>query len=81
LRGDHKGKTIQGHSKFSDSNQIIVSAAGGHRTVSFMSATLTVGSAPIKPLFIPDAPRIMDSKEALLIADFPAYLLVLAQVI
>lgn len=77
LARKRKVTTIQGDAAFVGPHQIVVATPGGDKTVSFDSAIIAVGSAPIRLPFIPDDPRVIDSTGALALEDIPGRMLVL----
>jgi dihydrolipoamide dehydrogenase len=69
---------IQGDGIFSASHEIEIETADGSQTVSFARAIVAAGSQAFKLPGLPwDDPRVMDSTDALELADIPARLLVI----
>ena len=68
---------ITGEGSFASSNSLKVATAEGEKTVSFDHAIIAAGSKPAKiPGFPWDDPRLMDSTDALALADIPGRLLI-----
>ncbi len=78
LAKQRKVEIVHGYGKFTSSNTIEVEADDGIKTViGFESAIIAAGSRVTKLPFIPwSDPRVMDSTDALEIADVPKRLLV-----
>lgn len=69
---------IQGKGKFSGSHQLSIATPQGERVVSFAHAIIAAGSQVFKLPGLPwDDPRLMDSTDALELADVPERLLVI----
>ncbi|ANJ66530.1 dihydrolipoyl dehydrogenase [Halothiobacillus diazotrophicus] len=79
LAKQRKVTILQGVGQFSGPNLLTVTAADGSQTtVGFTNAVIAAGSQPVKLPFIPhDDPRVMDSTDALDLADIPARMLVI----
>ncbi|MBK1693426.1 dihydrolipoyl dehydrogenase [Chromatium weissei] len=72
-----KVKVIQGVGRFEAQNRIEVDTKEGRVRVQFDHAIIACGSASIKiPGFPHDDPRVMDSTDALALADIPARMLI-----
>ena len=72
-----KVRTITGVGKFVSPNEVEVSSDDGAKLVRFEHCIIAAGSQPVKlPSFPWDDPRIMDSTDALNLADIPKRLLV-----
>ncbi|HSO83757.1 dihydrolipoyl dehydrogenase [Thiocapsa sp.] len=70
-------EVIQGTGRFEAPNRITVAQPGGPVRILFDHCVIACGSAPMKiPGFPHDDPRVMDSTDALQIADIPARLLI-----
>ncbi len=78
LAKQRKVEIVHGYGKFTSANTIEVEAADGKKTVvGFDNAIIAAGSRVTKLPFIPwDDPRVMDSTDALEIAEVPKRLLV-----
>ncbi len=79
LAKQRKVEVVQGYGRFSSANTVAVELAdGGSKTISFDHAVIAAGSQPIKLPFIPhDDPRVMDSTDALELAEIPERMLVI----
>ena len=72
-----KVRTVTGVAKFVSANEVEVSADGKQTLIRFQNCIIAAGSQPVKlPGFPWDDPRVMDSTDALMLADIPASLLV-----
>ncbi len=72
-----KVRVVQGRGQFVSANEIEIEGAGGKSLLRFEQCIIAAGSQPVKlPGFPWDDPRIMDSTDALMLADVPASLLV-----
>ncbi len=73
-----KVRVVQGVAKFVSANELeIVGADGGTQLLRFEQCIIAAGSQPVKlPAFPWEDPRIMDSTDALNLADVPKSLLV-----
>ncbi|QVL49132.1 MAG: dihydrolipoyl dehydrogenase [Thiocapsa sp.] len=70
-------EVIQGTGRFEAPNRIAVAQPGGSVRILFDHCIIACGSAPMKiPGFPHDDPRVMDSTDALEIADIPERLLI-----
>jgi dihydrolipoamide dehydrogenase len=70
-------EVIQGTGRFEAPNRIAVAQPGGPVRILFDQCIIACGSAPMKiPGFPHDDPRVMDSTDALEIADIPGRLLI-----
>ncbi|AEG31473.1 dihydrolipoyl dehydrogenase [Thiomicrospira cyclica] len=79
LAKQRKVEVVTGYGKFSSANSITVTADdGSEQTIAFEKAVIAAGSRVIKLPFIPhDDPRVMDSTDALELAEIPKRLLVI----
>ncbi len=79
LAKQRKVEIVTGYGKFSSANSITVTADdGSEQTIAFEKAVIAAGSRVIKLPFIPhDDPRVMDSTDALELAEIPKRLLVI----
>jgi dihydrolipoamide dehydrogenase len=69
---------ITGEGSFASSNSLKIATADGDKTVSFDNAIIAAGSKPAKiPGFPWEDPRLMDSTDALALADIPGRLLII----
>jgi len=69
---------IQGTGTFSDSHEMVIATDDGEQKVSFARAIIAAGSQAFKLPGLPwDDPRVMDSTDALELADIPQRLLVI----
>ncbi|MBN8480912.1 MAG: dihydrolipoyl dehydrogenase [Xanthomonadales bacterium] len=72
-----KVRVVEGTGRFASPNEIEVATADGAKLVRFEKAIIAAGSQAVKlPGFPWDDPRMMDSTDALLLADIPKKLLV-----
>jgi len=72
-----KVRVVQGTGRFVSPNEIEVIADSGTQLVRFEQCIIAAGSQPVKlPAFPWDDPRVMDSTDALMLADVPKSLLV-----
>ncbi|MFN3293877.1 MAG: dihydrolipoyl dehydrogenase, partial [Gemmobacter sp.] len=73
-----KVRTVQGVAKFVSANELEIAAADGKtQLLRFANCIIAAGSQPVKlPSFPWDDPRIMDSTDALNLAEVPKKLLV-----
>ncbi|RKT46278.1 dihydrolipoyl dehydrogenase [Thiocapsa rosea] len=70
-------EVVQGTGRFEAPNRIAVAQPGGPVRILFDHCVIACGSAPMKiPGFPHDDPRVMDSTDALEIADIPERLLI-----
>lgn len=77
LAKQRKVTIVQGEAKFASANSMTVEGAEGTQTISFDNAIIAAGSRVTKiPVFPHDDPRMMDSTDALDLADIPEKLLV-----
>jgi dihydrolipoamide dehydrogenase len=77
LAKQRKVTVIQGTGHFEAPNRIGVDTREGRISVGFDQAIIACGSSPVKiPGFPHDDPRVMDSTDALELADIPARMLV-----
>ena len=73
-----KVRVIEGEAAFTSATTLRISAAdGGTQELAFQHAIIATGSEPIRPAFLPDDPRILDSTGALALARVPEHLVVL----
>ncbi len=72
-----KVRVVTGTGTFTSPNEMQVETAEGNKLLRFGQCIIAAGSQPVKlPAFPWDDPRVMDSTDALLLADIPAELLV-----
>ncbi len=77
LAKQRKVTVVQGYGKFTSANAISVETESGTQSISFDQAIVAAGSRVSKiPVFPNDDPRLMDSTDALEIADVPKKLLI-----
>lgn len=77
LARQRKVTVLRGEARFSSPHAFHVDTANGPVSVSFDQAIIAAGSRPATLPGIPDDPRIMDSTEALTLAEIPKRLLVI----
>jgi dihydrolipoyl dehydrogenase len=78
LAKQRKVTIVRGEAKFASSNSMQVETSEGTQTISFDNAIIAAGSRVTKiPVFPHDDPRMMDSTDALDLADVPGTLLVI----
>jgi dihydrolipoyl dehydrogenase len=78
LAKQRKVTIVRGEAKFASSNSMQVETSEGTQTISFDNAIIAAGSRVTKiPVFPHDDPRMMDSTDALELADVPETLLVI----
>ena len=72
-----KVRTVTGVAEFASANRLSVRTANGVETIDFAQGIIAAGSQPVKLQAFPwDDPRVMDSTDALMLADVPKRLLV-----
>ena len=73
-----KVRTVTGNASFLSAHELAIdSGQGGRKVLRFEQCIIAAGSQPVKlPGFPWDDPRVMDSTDALLLADIPKQLLV-----
>ena len=72
-----KVRTVTGSARFVSANELEVETERGKQLLRFEQCIIAAGSQPVKlPGFPWDDPRVMDSTDALLLADIPNELLV-----
>jgi dihydrolipoamide dehydrogenase len=77
LAKQRKVTVLTGTGRFTSPNTLAVAGAEGEQTVRFDHAIIAAGSSPTKiPGFPYDDPRLMDSTDALELADIPERLLI-----
>ena len=77
LAKQRKVSVVEGSGRFEAPNRIGVDTRQGRILISFDQAIVACGSSPVKiPGFPHDDPRVMDSTDALELADIPGRLLV-----
>jgi dihydrolipoamide dehydrogenase len=77
LAKQRKVTVVQGTGRFEAPNRIAVDTREGRVSVTFDQAIIACGSSPVKiPGFPHDDPRVMDSTDALDLADIPGRMLV-----
>lgn len=78
LAKQRKVSIVNGVGKFSSDRMLQVETADGTKTVSFDHAIIAAGSQPVQiPGFPHDDPRMMDSTDALELAEVPKRLLII----
>ncbi|BBA37230.1 dihydrolipoamide dehydrogenase [Methylocaldum marinum] len=78
LTKQRKVTVVNGVGKFSSDRSLQVETAEGPRTISFDHAVIAAGSQPVRiPGFPHDDPRVMDSTDALELAEVPKRLLII----
>jgi len=78
LAKQRKVAIVQGEARFAGTNTMTVETAEGTQTISFDKCIIAAGSRVTKvPVFPNDDPRMMDSTDALDLADVPENLLVI----
>lgn len=78
LAKQRKVQVVQGVGQFiSDHELEVVNGDGKKEKIQFEQAIIAAGSRPIKPPFIPDDPRIIDSTGALELQDIKGKMLVI----
>lgn len=78
LAKQRKIQVLQGSARFESPKRLGVKTPAGQRSVAFDQAIIACGSNPVTiPGFPHDDPRVMDSTDALALADIPARLLVI----
>jgi len=78
LAKQRKVTIVQGEARFADTHTMRVETADGTQTISFEQCIIAAGSRVSKvPVFPNDDPRMMDSTDALDLADVPKNLLVI----
>lgn len=78
LAKQRKVNIVQGHAEFISANELQITKPDGSKSsIRFHDAIIAVGSRPIRLPFLPEDPRVMDSTDALLLADLPQELLVI----
>jgi dihydrolipoamide dehydrogenase len=69
---------VQGRASFASPNELaVVGNAGGSRSIGFEYAVIATGSASVRPAFLPESPRIVDSAGFLALESIPESLIVL----
>ena len=72
-----KVRSVQGVGRFISANEVEVEGKDGKQLIHFEQCVIAAGSQPVKlPGFPWDDPRVMDSTDALMLADIPGKLLV-----
>jgi dihydrolipoamide dehydrogenase len=72
-----KVRVVQGTGKFVSPNEIEIAGEGGTQLLKFQHCIIAAGSQAVKLPFFPwDDPRVMDSTDALELAEVPSKLLV-----
>jgi dihydrolipoamide dehydrogenase len=77
LAKQRKVEVVQGKGLFISANQLSVEGKGGTQIIKFDNAIIAAGSRPVKPPFLPDDPRIIDSTGALELKDVKGNMLVI----
>ncbi|CAD7843545.1 MAG: Dihydrolipoamide dehydrogenase of pyruvate dehydrogenase complex (EC 1.8.1.4) [Olavius algarvensis Gamma 1 endosymbiont] len=77
LARQRKVEVVQGTGRFAAPNHIAVDTREGQVSIDFDQAIIACGSSPVKiPGFPHDDPRVMDSTDALELADIPGRMLI-----
>lgn len=72
-----KVRVVTGIAEFASGNRLLVKTDKGSESVDFVQCIIAAGSQPVKlPAFPWEDPRVMDSTDALMLADIPKRLLV-----
>ncbi|MEY3372412.1 MAG: hypothetical protein RLZZ537_880, partial [Pseudomonadota bacterium] len=72
-----KVRTVIGVAEFASANRLSIATEKGVETIDFAQCIIAAGSQPVKlPAFPWEDPRVMDSTDALMLADVPKRLLV-----
>ena len=72
-----KVRTVTGVGRFASANELEIETAEGKKLLRFGQCIIAAGSQPVKlPGFPWDDPRVMDSTDALMLAEIPKQLLV-----
>ncbi|MFY8205669.1 MAG: dihydrolipoyl dehydrogenase, partial [Arenimonas sp.] len=72
-----KVRTVTGIAEFASANRLSITTEKGVETIDFAQCIIAAGSQPVKlPAFPWQDPRVMDSTDALMLADVPKRLLV-----
>jgi dihydrolipoamide dehydrogenase len=72
-----KVRVVEGAGRFVSAHEIEVQGSGGTKLIRFEQCIIAAGSQPVKlPAFPWDDPRVMDSTDALELAEIPSRLLV-----
>jgi dihydrolipoamide dehydrogenase len=70
-------RVLNGIAEFASANRLLVKTDKGSESIDFAQCIIAAGSQPVKlPAFPWDDPRVMDSTDALMLADIPKRLLV-----
>ncbi len=78
LAKQRKVTVIQGNAKFASPKSLSIETKDGVKTLSFDNCIIAAGSQAVKlPGFPWDDPRLMDSTDALLLADIPKRMLII----
>lgn len=72
-----KVKVLHGYGRFASANTLVVDNDGEKQVIAFEKAIIACGSRVIKLPFMPDDSRVMDSLDALKLADIPEHMLVI----
>ena len=73
-----KVEVVQGLASFASPHALMVTDRTGQiRTIGFDSAVIATGSAAVRPAFLPESPRIVDSDGFLALESLPKSLLIL----
>ncbi|MBK1732384.1 dihydrolipoyl dehydrogenase [Thiococcus pfennigii] len=77
LAKQRKVEVVQGTGRFESPNRLLVESPAGRTRISFDQCIVACGSSPMRiPGFPHEDPRVMDSTDALEIADIPKRLLI-----
>lgn len=72
-----KVRVVTGNAEFASGNRLLVKTDKGSESIDFAQCIIAAGSQPVKlPAFPWQDPRVMDSTDALMLADIPKRLLV-----
>jgi len=77
LAKKRKVKVVTGTARFVGPKLVEIDGPDGVKTISFDQAVIACGSEPVRPGFLPDDPRIIDSTGALALDDIPERMLVI----
>jgi len=77
LARKRKVKVLTGTARFIGPKLVEIAGPDGTQTISFDQAVIACGSEPVRPGFLPDDPRIIDSTGALALENVPGRMLVI----
>lgn len=72
-----KVRVLQGDARFTSDRDVMITGSRGAHRLTFEHAIIATGSEPLRPAFLPDDPRIIDSTGALALERVPDHLVVL----